>query len=143
MFTFNKSYKDLTQVEPFYAEFKKIKDNLDGYAYNDCFKGKIAEIAGDNEDTAIYLLQSLDTEKTRQAKIAELEQNGYTRIKPEAGGMTKFESVVKIGNNYSRGGVDEYPKARIWFAEGSMYIVPKGNRTRGYNVYPGSVVYAK
>lgn len=143
MFTFNKDYEDLDQVKGFYEEFKEIKNSIEGRAYNSMFEGKIAGIAGDDEKTAIYLLQQLDTANRRQAKINELLQKGYSEVVPEDGGMNKYESVVKVGNGYSKAGVNEYPKARIAFADKRMYIVPKGNRTRGYNVYPDSVVLVK
>lgn len=143
MYKFDGNYKNLDQVKPFYAEFKKIKDNIDGFATNSLFEGKIADIAGDSEETAIYLLQRLDTENKRQAKIDELKKQGYKQVKPEEGGSTKYSSVVKVGNDYSKAAVNEYPSARIFFAEKQMYIVPKGNRTRGYNVWPDSLVFAK
>ena len=143
MFKFDGSYKNLDQVKPFYAEFKKLKDSIDGFAYNSLFEGKIASILGDDEKTAIYLLQQLDTENKRNAKIEELQNQGYKQVVPEEGGSTKYESVVKVGNDYSKAGVNEYPQARIVFAEKRMFIVPKGNRTRGYNVWPDSLVFVK
>ena len=142
-FKFDGNWDNLEQVAEFYKEFKTIKDNLSGYPYNDEFLGKITGIAGEDEKTAIYLLQQLDTENERQAKIDELQGSGYRQVEPEDGGSIKYESVVKIGNNCSNAGVDEYPKARIWFADKQMYIVPKGNRTRGYIVWPKSLVFVK
>lgn len=143
MYKFDGNYENLDQVKEFYDEFKKIKDSIEGVAYNSLFEGKIAGIAGDDEQTAIYLLQSLDTENRRQAKINELQNEGYKEVVPEDGGATKYESVVKVGNDTSRAGTNEYPRARIVFADKHMYIVPKGNRTRGYNVYPDSLVLVK
>lgn len=143
MFKFDGNYHNLEQVSQYYDEFKKIKDGIEGMAYNSLFVGKIAGLAGDNEDTGIYLLQQLDTENERQAKIKELLDNGYSKVQPEDGGHRKYESVIKVGNDNSRAGVNEYPKAKIWFADKRMFIVPKGNRTRGYNVWPESVVLVK
>lgn len=146
MFKFNKNYDDNSQVAEFYDEFKQLKNKLEAkgkYPSNSLFESKIAGIAGDDEKTAIYLLQQLDTEHRRQAKIKELQDNGYKRVQLENGGNRKYESVVKVGNDNSRAGFNEYPKAKIWFANGQMYIVPKGNRTRGYNVYLDSEVFAK
>jgi hypothetical protein len=144
MFKFNGNYKDLAQVELFYDDYKHVLDTLDGFAYNYCFTGRIAGLAGEeDEGKGIYLLQQLHTEKERQAKIKQLIADGYTQVHSEEGGSVKYASIVKVGNNNSRSGFDEYPKARIFFAEGRMFIVPKGNRTRGYNVWPDSVVYAK
>lgn len=142
-YQFDGNYDNLEQVKPFYSEFKKVKDSIDGRAYNSLFKGKIAGIAGDSEDTAIYLLQQLDHENERQAKIDELLSSGYKQVTPEYGGSIKYESVVKVGNDNSKAGVNEYPKARIVFAEKRMFIVPKGHRTRGYNVWPESLVFVK
>ena len=145
-YTFNKNYEDHEQVAEFYEEFKKLKTEIEAreeYPSNSRFEGKIAGIAGDDEKTAIYLLQQMDTDKTRQEKINDLLKDGYIEVVPEDGGSTKYESVVKVGNDHSEAGTNEYPKARIVFAEKRMYIVPKGNRTRGYNVWPESKVYAK
>lgn len=142
-FKFDGDYDNLEQVAEFYQEFKKIKDSIDGHAYNSLFEGKIAGLAGENESKGIYLLQQLDTANKRSGKINGLLKDGYKQVVPEDGGSTKYESVVKVGNDYSQAGVDEYPKARIVFAEKRMFIVPKGNRTRGYNVWPESLVFVK
>lgn len=142
-FTFNGNWDDLEQVREFYKEFKAIKDGIDGTAYNSLFEGKISGLAGESESKGIYLLQRLDMANRRQQKIDELTAQGYTKVEPEQGGMRKYESVVKVGNDNSEAGVNEYPKAKIWFAEGRMYIVPYRNRTRGYSVWPDSVVLAK
>ena len=146
MFKFDNNYDNLGQVLKFYPEFIAIHEELTAegvYPGNAQFKGKITGLAGDNEDTAIYLLQQLKTDNMRQFKIDELIQDGYSKVEPEQGGHKKYESVVKVGNDNSRAGVNEYPGAKIWFAEGNMYIVPKNNRTRGYNVWPGSEVFAR
>lgn len=143
MFTFNKNYKDLDQVATFYDEYLLVRESLDGFAYNDCFMGRIAGLAGEDEATGVYLLQQLHTEKERQQKIEQLLADGYEQLKPKEGGSEKFDNVVKVGNNNSRAGSDEFPKAKVWFAEGRMFIVPKGNRTRGYNVWPDSLLFAK
>lgn len=142
-FKFNGNWNNLDQVKPFYKQFKQVKDNMNSYPYNDNFIGKIDGLAGDDEKTAIYLLQQLDTDNKRQTKIDELLNNGYKKVIPQSGGSCKYESIVKVGNNFSKDGVDEYPKAKIWFADGHMFIVPKGHRTRGYNVWPDSAVYVK
>ena len=143
MFKFNKDYEDLDQVKQFYDEFITLDEAIEGRSYNSMFEGKIAGLAGDDEKTGIYLLQRLKTRNERYAKIDELLKQGYKEVEPQEGGAIKFESVVKVGNDWSEAGTNEYPKARIWFAEKRMFIVPKGNRTRGYNVYPGSVVLVK
>ena len=143
MFIFNGDYKDLEQVQPFYDEFKKLKDGTVGFAYNDMFMGKILGIVGKNENTAIYLLQQLDTEYKRRSEIEKLHNSGYRQVVPKTGGFERYENVVKIGNNYSSAGVNEYPKARIFFSDGRMYIVPKGNRSRGYTVTDDSLVFVK
>lgn len=143
MFTFNDNYDDLDQVKPFYAQFKKIKDTIEGIAYNSLFTGKIPGIAGEHESKAIFLLQHLDTEYERQTKIKYLLANGYKPAQPQEGGMEKFASVVKVGNDNSRAGFNEYPGGKIWYADKKMYIVPKHNRTRGFFVWPDSLVFVK
>jgi len=143
MFKFDGNYDNLEQVQPFYQEFMVIHNSIDGVATNRLFRGKIAGLAGDSEDTGIFLLQQLKTANKRSEKIDSLLKDGYKEVIAEDGGSTKYESVVKIGNDYSKAGVTEYPKARIVFAEKRMFIVPKGNRTRGYNVWPDSLIFAK
>lgn len=69
MFKFNGDYQDLTQVYPFFADFKKEYQKLKTagqYPYNSSFKGKIAGIQGADEDTAIYLLQGLQKEEEQR-----------------------------------------------------------------------------
>ena len=64
MFKFNKNYEDLEQVKEFYQDFKKKYDRIKEqgeYPYNSKFEGKIKGIEGEDEKTAIYLLQKLDT----------------------------------------------------------------------------------
>lgn len=146
MFVFDKDYNNLEQVAQFYPEFIAIHEELVSqktFPSNSQFRGKIAGLAGGSEDTGIYLLQQLKTTKMREYKILELQKSGYKQITSQQGGNAKYESVVKVGNDYSMAGTNEYPKARVWFADGRMYIVPKGNRTRGYNVFPDSVVFVK
>lgn len=144
MFKFNKNYEDLSQVQSFYSEFRDIKESLDSFAYNSCFKGKIKGIRGEDEDTAIYLLQQLDTELELTSKLNKFKADGYRVIKPEAGGFKKFNSVVRLGNDRSRADHNEYPEARVFFADDKfMYIVPKRNRTKGYRVAPDSILLAK
>lgn len=146
MYKFDGNYDNLEQVTKFYPEFIAILTELEAqgiYPSNSRFEGKITDLQGDDEKTGIYLLQQLKTAKVRQSKIEQLLKDGYTKVRPEAGGHKKFASVVKIGNDMSRAGSNEYEGAKIWFADDGMYIVPKRNRTRGYIVWPGSEVYAK
>jgi len=145
-YTFDKNYENHEQVIDFYGAFKKLKSEIEAqgkYPSNSQFEGRITGIAGNDEKTAIYLLQQLDTDKTIQKKIDNLLESGYTEVTPEEGGSIRYESIVKVGNDHSRAGTDEYPKARLFFADKRMFIVPKGNRTRGYCVFPDSRVYVK
>ena len=146
MFKFNKNYKDLKQVERFYPDFKKIYNNItaEGYfAYNSLFEGKIKGIEGKDEDTAIYLLQQLETQKNRDKKIEGLLKDGFKKI--ETGeGIKKFKKVVMVGTDYSRDSIKEFEKAKILFEKGyANFIIPKGYSKRGIILYPDRLVFAK
>ena len=146
MFKFDGSYKNLKQVEVFYPAFLREYKKLEKegkYTYNYLFKGKIKGIEGENEDTAIYLLQQSKTQKSKEEKIANLLKDGFTKI--EMGeGCKKFDKVVMVGTDYSRDSTKEFEKAKILFDKGyANFIIPKGYRKRGVMLYTGKLVYAK
>lgn len=146
MFKFNASFKDLTQVKRFYPAFIKIYNQLkvEGkYPYNSLFKDKIKGIKGDDEDTAIYLLQTLQTQKSRENKIENLLERGYKELK---GGKEtqKFESVVMVGTDHSKDSTKEFEKAKVMFDKGFVnFIIPKGYSKRGVMIYGDRQVFAR
>ncbi len=146
MFKFNGKYKDLKQVEKFYTDFIKIDKQFEKeekFAYNDLFKGKIKGIEGEDENTAIYLLQSLKTQKSKEEKIKNLLKDGFREI-TTGEGIKKFEKVVMVGTDYSEDSTKEFERARLLFEKGFInFIIPKGFSKRGIIIYPGRQIFAK
>lgn len=85
MFTFDRDYKNLAQVEEFLPAFLVVYAELvgnRGFVYNDDFRGRVAGIVmepghvhrqpacGCSEDTAIYLLQTLKRRRDLEALVA-------------------------------------------------------------------------
>ena len=138
MFKFNKNYKDLKQVEQYYQQFRKIYDSIieqDEHPYNSCFVGKIKGIEGEDEGTAIYLLQQLGTDINRNKKIEELKSQGFKEI-TDLEKTQKFGNIVIVGTNYSRDSTKEFVKARIFEEEkGNFFILPKGHSNRGLRIH--------
>lgn len=143
-FTFNRSYDDLEQVAEFLPQFIELhKAELDAgrYPYNDSFKGEIAGIAGDSEDTAIYLLQGLYRKRKQDAKVAALLAEGYTHLEAMVGGLERFRHVVLYPTRQMGGEWAEYHDARILDVEGvPSYVLPKGKRTRGHLIMGRAVL---
>ena len=135
---FNKNYKDLAQVEAFLPDFMKRLEELTAagkYRYNDAFKGHIPGIAGEHEDTGIYLLQGLERRKAQEVKIANLLENGYrhlTRLKK----VTKFSHVVLFPRGQMNGEWREFTDSRVVpYENGELSaILEKGKRTNGMHI---------
>jgi hypothetical protein len=141
VFTWNKDYKDLEQVAGWLPEFTALRAEAvkaEGYAYDAFFKGKIPGIAGDREDTAIYLLQGLYRQREMDARIAGWLADGY-RLIDSVPAVTKFARVILYRADRS-GTWHEYqdarlvPEARPVQAEVTgriSMLLRKGQRTHG------------
>ncbi len=141
MFTFNKNYNDLEQVAAWLPEFSVLRAEIIsaiGYPYNDEFKGKIPGIAGDHEDTAIYLLQGLYRQREMDARLAGWLADGYKPLDSLAA-VTKFARVILYRADRS-GEWHEYQDARLVpetkprpaeITGGIHSLIPKGKRTHG------------
>jgi hypothetical protein len=140
-FTWNRDFKDLEQVAEWLPEFTAIYDQIAAagkYPYNDSFRGKIAGIAGDREDTAIYLLQGLYRQREMDARIAGWLAEGYRHL-TELGAVTKFPVVILYRADRS-GEWHQYEAARLVpeakpnqaAVTGKISaLIPKGKRTHG------------
>lgn len=146
-FVFNKDYDDKSQVEPFMDAYTTIRDELDAagkYPYDAEFEGRIPAIAGPNEKTAIYLMQSVHRIRQEQRRIQELRDSGYLEVTTLAA-RTRFEHIVVYQPGYYSGGtglISEYRDARLVpDASGKPHaILPKGKRTNGYQASSGLVL---
>lgn len=147
MFVFNKDYKDLDQVAPFWDAYDAVYQELHAsgmYPYNSRFKGRIPGIEGEDEDTAIYLLQC---ERHRREMMAQVEAaigRGYVPYavynfetgrlvmqKPfeAATQPTRFAGVVRYGWYSGKDGFAEWSDVRVVQRHPSMLtIIPKGKR---------------
>jgi hypothetical protein len=80
----NNDYDDLEQVAEFLPAFLTVLADIESagqYRYNDSFKGRIPGIAGDHEDTGIYLLQGLERKRAQQSKVDDLLAQGYVWLR--------------------------------------------------------------
>lgn len=149
---FNGNYKDLEQVRPFLPAFEQRRAELCAagrYPYNDDFRGHIGvdptphpptrNVYGTEEDTAIYLLQTLHKQVEQDEKLAARLAEGYEPIERlDPGHIVKFRRVVLYSADRTnfQGDWAEYEDARLVAVEDGRirYLLPKGARTRGHLV---------
>jgi hypothetical protein len=139
-FTFDKNYKNLDQVAPFYEAYTAVRAELEAagkYNYNDSFKGRIVGIEGPNEDTAIYLLQTLHSIREMMAEVDAFVAEGATPI-DTLNGPTRFAKVMRYGWYLGGTGLATYEDVRVvpdQINGRPQCILPKGRRTNGYAAY--------
>lgn len=79
-FVWDNDYKNHEQVRPYFKDYLKVRTEIEDngqYTYNDLFKGRIPGLAeSDNEDTGIYLLQTLHALDQESAREAEFLASG-------------------------------------------------------------------
>lgn len=146
-FVFNRDYSDLTQVEPFLPEFVVIFDSLttgpNDIAYNDDFVGRIPGIAGPDEATAIYLLQSLRRQRVVEAQTEAFLAAGGELLDPATLTVTtRFTEVAYYGFKKNCTGWATWTDARIVPADGArpLALLPKGKRSNGFRLDAGKVL---
>lgn len=134
-FEFNKNYNDLAQVEQYLPAFLKRLAELEAageYRYNDSFKGTIPGIQGEDEDTAIYLLQGLERQLKQDAKVVDLLAQGYEYV-DSLDATTKFEQIVLVPQGRMGGQFSQFEQARLTAQDGKPYgVLPKGKRSQGH-----------
>jgi hypothetical protein len=135
-FVWNKEWDEEQVAEhlpAFLAVYEEVKRPGD-FAYNDSFKGRIPEIAGEWEDRAIYLLQGLRRKRIMEARVRELEADGYRDVET-LDDLTRCEGVALVPTRRMGGEFVEYQDVRLVPRDGRPYgVLPKGKRTRGYAV---------
>lgn len=134
-FVFDKDYRNNEQVRPFFAEYSAVRAELDAageYPYNDSFRGRIPSLAatdGKNEDTAIYLLQTmhgLDAVAVRKADF--LAGGGVDAYSIEQGKPVRG-TVVNYSLYMGGTGWKEYEDARlVRDVRNRLLLIPKGKR---------------
>ena len=144
----NNNYRDLTQVEPWYPQYKVIHQELAAagrYPYNDCFKDRILDIAGEpHEDTAIYLLQMLRSLHETKDKLTQHLAAGWRHLAPAElnGPPVRFAGVAEYaihhadshatGLTVTGSGWREWENARVTRLHSSIMVLPGRNRTNGH-----------
>jgi hypothetical protein len=142
---FNKNYKDLNQVAAFLPDYLTVYDEIrktGQYPYNDSFKGRVSGIEGEDEDTAIYLLQKTRHQFELQAKVFELQakvnealDTGFQPL-DTVDSETKFTSVIHYAFENGETGWQRWNQARVIpHNNNGMAVLPKGKRTHGHILY--------
>jgi hypothetical protein len=144
-FVFNHDYNDSTQVAEWLPRFREVLAELEAagkYRYNDAFRGRIPGIEGRDEDTAIYMLQTLEREGAQDAKVAALIRSGYEHVE-HLTGVQRFAHVVLYPTRRMGGEWVEFRDCRLVpeakpnqiAATGPVAsVLPKGRRTHGHRV---------
>ena len=137
-FTFNKDYRNLSQVEHLWPAYWKRFEELEEagqYPYNSSFVGHIPGAEGDNEDTAIYLLQKMRGIREDSAKLAEFVAEGGQEVTEMGDGEIIRGDVVEFGFYMGGTGFRRHSNVRLVARNGRpfAYMQPRA-RTRGHMV---------
>jgi hypothetical protein len=135
---FNRNYNDTDQVAEFLPAFLKLLVEIESagqYRYNDSFKGRIPGIEGPNEDSAIYLLQGLESDLQQAAKVATLIRGGYVQV-THLETPRKFAHIVLYSTRHNGEPWGEFHDARLVPRDDGhpFAVIPKGRRTHGFSV---------
>jgi len=140
MFKFNKDFKDLKQVEPFFKDFEKeclkLKEK-NQYPYNDLFKGKIKGIKGEDEERAIFLLQSLKRKKEKEKLKDKMITGGWLElteevIKEAIEKKKKVKLSAKTTCSWMTFSVEKTLKPKYF--NGKYGLMELKARTKGYGI---------
>lgn len=97
--TFNKNYRDTGQVRQFMPAYMERYAELAAagkYPYNDSFRGHIGA-EGPDEDTAIYLCQTLRSLDELSEQVATALADGFRLVDGPPEETTKFARVIEFG----------------------------------------------
>ena len=133
-FVWDKDYKNLDQVRPYFADFMAIYNAITGTKYNDLFKGKIPGLIGSpNEDTGIYLLQNLAGVEEVNARIAAFLADGGYRLTEQMPGPKERGTLVHFG--YYMGGTGWSKQEHVIVACVDNMIRFKAPRQRNWRTH--------
>ncbi len=149
MFKFNKNYNDLDQVKDFYPDFLTIYNGLKEkgeYPYNARFEGKIRGIEGDDEKTAIYLLQHLRDKKEKEELDKKMLLDGWVKltediVKEAIEKKKKIQLSAKTTNDWATFKIDKVLKPHCF--NGQYGLMELRARTRGYSLQQFEDAYCK
>lgn len=138
-FRFNKDYHDTEQVRQFMPAFLRRHAEIVAsgkYTYNDSFKGHMGIDDGD-EDTAIYLCQTLKQLDEIDANVKDCLAQGYRTVSAcDFTETIKCKSIIRYGWYMGGTGWQEWQNARLVPVPNSrmLLILPRGKRTNGIPV---------
>lgn len=149
-FVFDNDYGNKEQVRQWLPTFQRIRATIEAegrYPYNDSFKGRIDGIEGADEDTAIYLLQSLHAIEQEHATIALLRSEGFEPL-DTLSKTTRYPTVVLWYQGCYVGGTGRIvtvEDARVLPGEQGrpLGVLPKHKRSNGYPVGTATVLVRK
>ena len=90
-FVFDRNYDNYEQVRPYFDDYCTVRAEIEAagkYTYNDSFKGRIPSLAGTSnkdEDTAIYMLQSMHSRDEMDRQVEEFTAGGGYDIEDVVG----------------------------------------------------------
>ncbi len=136
--TFNHNYNDTEQVRTFLADFLTAHHDITrqgDYPYNTSFKGRIPGLANatsKNEDTAIYLLQTLKRLDEIRARVDAALAEGLQPL-DSVTEPRRYARVVEYGFYMGGTGWREWTAARVVpYGRRGRMILAKGKRTNGH-----------
>lgn len=124
-FVFDRDYGNYEQVRPYFAEYCAVLAELENagqYPYNNSFKGRVPSLAGasdKDEDTAIYMLQSMHSRDDMDRKVAQFAADGGYDVE-ELDGSERRGTIAKYG--FYVGGTG-------WEVLEDVRVKRQGNRT--------------
>lgn len=143
-FAFDGNYHNLEQVAHLRARFDELMDaererTGERTVWNGFFRGKLGlEEGSDGEDTAIYLLQQARHQDDYDARVEELKaQHNAVAVFTDdmQDGEERRGTVLRYRENDFITGWVVHEGARLKKARGTLWVMNKGSRTRGFPVH--------
>jgi hypothetical protein len=140
-FEFDHDYSNLAQIMPLYPAYTERRQELDAkghYPYNASFRGYLGIHSGKDEDTAIYLCQTLTHIHEDALKVNAFIDAGGRFLADDERPAGRFD-VAMFGWYMSGDGFRVYEDVRLVWRQGTTtgrpyMVLPKGKRTHGYSI---------
>jgi hypothetical protein len=133
-FVFNRDYYDLEQVADHIERYRQLRQEMidaGRYPYNDAFRGQIPGIAGPDEDTAIYLLSGLLSQREQDARVAACSATAMRRSQGRATWSASATSSSRRPAAWAAPGRSGGTRASSSARARSRGVLPNGKRTCG------------
>ncbi|MHB1783516.1 MAG: hypothetical protein ACYCTE_12690 [Acidimicrobiales bacterium] len=135
-FRFDRNYENSEQVRHLMPAYLRRYESLraDGeYPYNDSFKGHLGLTADSDEDTAIYLCQTLRRLDEDRALIVAALAEGFQPIEYDAVAGPIRGSVIEHSFYVGGTGFRRWDDVRrVRSGRNGLAVLAKGARTRGH-----------